>query len=126
MGILYNRFTPEPSPTTWTLIKTFTEVNTNVTLPDLTGKTELLVVCDDRISLLFCLWNIRSSNHYNDGASGEKIYNTNTGTGYRYEVNFWHYYPAYHAPFLSVDGYEQTSMSQRQALSSVNTKVYVR
>lgn len=126
MGILYNRFTSEPSSTAWTLIKTFTEVNTDVTLPDLTGKTELLVVCDDRISLLFCLWDIRSSNHHNDGASGEKIYNTNTGTGYRYEVNFYHYYPAYQAPFIRVYGIEILSLSQLQDLSSVNTKVYVR
>ena len=122
MGILYNRFTPEyVAPTTWTLLTSFTDVRTEVPLGDLTGKTELLVVCDNLVSILFPIYEMGNNALYDTAYPG-KIYNTNTGTGYRFHVYFYH--KTYNA--LKVEGYSESDISTSTQLSSVNTVVYAR
>lgn len=123
MGILYNRFTPESSPTSWILIKKFTEVGSFIPIGDLTGKTELLVVCNDIVSLLFCIHERGTSSPTSEDRQGEKKYNTISGTGYRFDVFLRQHDQN---PSLYVSGVEYTSSSSGQSLSSVNTKVFVR
>lgn len=120
MGILYNRFTQESR--TWTLIKTFTEVNTKLPI-DTTGKSELLVVCDDIVSV-FIHCGITYSNSRITGR--RKIYNTNTGTGYGYAVNYLNYDSSLQGPSIKVEVVSYPSVSGQTYPSSANVKVYAR
>ena len=70
MGILYNRFNADYSETKfWTLITTITEQSTAVSLGDLTGKTELLVVCNNMVSALFCISDRNRNSTYYTGSA---------------------------------------------------------
>lgn len=120
MGILYNRFTVNPSSGSWTLIETFTEVNTWKSI-DITGKTELLVVCNDIFSFLFCIRDIGSLTNYSHDEGSEKIYNTNTGTGYRIGVDF-----GQNPDRIQVGGSSWSDLTTSSSLTSINTKVYAR
>ena len=123
MGILYNKFTSEPSPTSWTLIKKFTDVGTEVPI-DLTDKTELLIVCNDVASMLFCVRPMIQGN--SDYAIASKLYPTQTGAGFSFEVAFAYTSSEYDSPSLIVRGWSFTAVSTREALTSVNTKVFAR
>lgn len=126
MGLLYNRFNDETNGSTyWTLLTTFTEVKTKMPLGDLTGKTELLVVCNDIVSSLFCIRNV-STNPYVEHGDVAKEYNDNTGTGYWFEISYRPYYTPLHSPAVEVIGHSRTSVSGGSTLNSVNTKVFVR
>ena len=127
MGILYNRYNDETNGSTyWTLLTTFTDVNTDMPIGDLTGKTELLVVCNDIVAALFCIRNV-STNPFVEHGDVEKIYNDNTGTGYAFEIAYRPYYSPLHSPTIHVDGHSYTSVSGGgSTLASVNTKVFVR
>lgn len=124
MGILYNRFNDETNGSTyWTLLTTFTDVGTEVPI-DLTDKTELLVVCNDVASMLFCVRPMRQGN--SDHAIASKLYTTQTGAGFAFEVAFAYNSSEYTSPSLIVTGWSFTAVSTREALTSVNTKVFVR
>lgn len=122
MGILYNRFTQETSTSNaWTLIKTFTEVNTAVTI-GITGYTEILVVCNDIVSMLFCITDRGSVTSKYQKSHEERIYNTNTGTGYHFDAEFYQY-----GSSIKVSGRSYDSVSSSgSTLNSINTKVYAR
>ena len=122
MGIVYNRFTPEQSPTSWVLYNKFTEVNTQIPI-NITGKTELLVVCNDIVSLLFCIYERGSVSPTYEERRGWKMYNTTSGTGYLFEVSLRQHDQT---PSIWVSGTEYTSGSTGQSLNSVNTKVFMR
>lgn len=124
MGILYNRFNESPQPVSdsWELVKTFTEVNTQVSV-DITGKTEMLVVCNDIVTMIFAVLpaSAYSSTYSEEYQYAEKAYNTNTGTGYSFAVYF-----RPNSAKLEIRGSQWTGVSTKTALSSVNTKVYMR
>lgn len=114
MGILYNRFTPEYLDGEWTLIKTFTEVRTSVSI-DTTGKSELLVTCNDMVSARIYI----GVEHFVE--NGKRIFNTNTNRGYGFSV----LYSSTNST-IYVDGVSYPSVSGVENLDSVNVKVYAR
>lgn len=135
MGLLYNKFTNSLPPATnaWQLINTFTELSPDTLTPvqeiDIVGKTEMLIVCNGIISMVFPLRNIAPSaysQYYAEQQTVEKIYNTNTGTGYRFNVRFIPNYNNTAKSNLAVTGQQWTGVSTYTALSSATIKVYMR
>ena len=121
MGILYNRFTIPPATGSWELIDTFTEVRTWKTI-NTTGKTELLVVCNDIVSALFAVCAPGTYTTSPNNNTVAQIYSANTGTGYGFTVQYDFGTPNR----LYVWGYSYPNATTETYLSSVNTKVYAR
>ncbi len=119
MGILYNRFTPEYLDGEWTLIKSDTISPLWAEVPiDITGKRELLVICNDMVSINI---HILDNDVLLAGGNKKKIYNTNTGTGYGFSVDF---NPS--TSRLRIDATRYPSISSYARLDSVDIKVYAR
>lgn len=124
MGILYNRFTPEPSPTSWTHIETVTEARRYYPI-DTVGYTELLVECNDIVSALFCIRDIGTSDFY-EHSYREKSYSVTTDVGYRFTILFNAYHIESQSAEISIWADQLTSVSQIQQLDLINAKVYAR
>lgn len=125
-GILYNRFNRyvSPAPNPWTLIETLTEARRYYPI-NTTGYTELLVVCNDIVSALFCIRDIGSSNFY-EHSYREKSYSLTTNDGYRFTILFNAYNVSRRSAEISIWADQLTSVSQIQQLDLINAKVYVR
>ena len=115
---------PGPLPTYWTLIETLTETRRYYPI-NTTEYTELLVVCNDMVSALFCIRDIGSSNFY-EQSYREKSYSLTTNDGYRFTILFNAYNVSRRSAEIGIWADQLTSVSQIQQLDLINAKVYAR